>query len=474
MNYKGILFFLGINSLIVSFFSILNILYSFYFNFILDINSYLICFFTTLLLGLLFCFVGYKFNKNISINDQILLFILTFVFIPLFLSLPYYFSIYNLNFLNSYFESVSGFTATGFSTIKNVNNIDEPLLLWRSSSQWLGGLLFIIATIGTLSSKQIKINPAYLMTSSDTISNFYSNFNYNFIKVLLIYFFSTILIIFLYSLFDLRLFDSFNLAFTIISSGGFIPSNFLSDIIKTDTQILILSLTLLFPIFNFYLLFKIFSNKFKFKEHQEDLHLSIMIIFLTLSLYFFIIPNKNLLDIFLGVVSSVSTSGISNYFSSSVDMSLFFILLTIIGGSLISASSGFKYVRFYILLKISYNEIYKLVKPINIFNKNLFNSESKIEDLDSKITFLIFVLFIISIFVLSSILTFDDMTFENAFKLSILTLTNTVTSSLYGLDNLSFFDLNIMSKMSLIVFMILGKIELIAVLYLIKKFIFRE
>ena len=92
---------------------------------------------------------------------------------------------------------MSGITATGFSIIENTQDIDEALLLWRSSSQWLGGLLFIIATIGTLSSKQIKVNPAYLMTSSDTISNFYSNFNYNFIKVLLIYFFSTILIIFL-------------------------------------------------------------------------------------------------------------------------------------------------------------------------------------------------------------------------------------------------------------------------------------
>ena len=84
-------------------------------------------------------------------------------FIPLLISIPYFLSIYNISFLNSYFESVSGITATGFSVIENIQDIDEPLLLWRSSSQWLGGLFFLIAVIGTIGSKQIKIKPAYLV-----------------------------------------------------------------------------------------------------------------------------------------------------------------------------------------------------------------------------------------------------------------------------------------------------------------------
>ena len=77
------------------------------------------------------------------------------------------------------------------------------------------------------------------------------------------------------------------------------------------------------------------------------------------------------------------------------------------------------------------------------------------------------------IFILSSILTLDTLNFEDSFKLSILTLTNTVTSSLYGMENLSFFNFNNFTKISLIIFMIFGKIEIIAVLFLLKKFIFR-
>jgi len=209
------------------------------------------------------------------------------------------------------------------------------------------------------------------------------------------------------------------------------------------------------------------------RNYREDLHLISLIILLTLFLYFIFFSDEIFVDVFFYIITSISTSGISNY-SSDFDISLFFILLTLIGGSLISVSSGFKYVRFYILLKTSYQEIYRLVKPLNIIDKNLFNNDSKISDQDVKIAFLVFISFIVSVFILSSILTLDILSFENSFKLTILTLTNTVNSSLYGLENLSFIDLNNFTKISLIVFMILGKIEIIAILYLIKRFVFRE
>ncbi|SVD74941.1 uncharacterized protein METZ01_LOCUS427795, partial [marine metagenome] len=260
MNYKSILFFLGIYSLLVSLFSILNILYSIYFDFIIDLNSYLITFFISLIVGSFFYYVGRNHSKDITLTDQIIFIVLSFILIPFLISIPYVLSIYDIGLLNSYFESVSGFTTTGFSIIENVENVDEPLILWRSSSQWLGGLLFLVATIGTIGSKQIKIKPAYLITGGASGRNFYNNFNYNFIKILLIYFFSTIFVIFLYSLVDIRLLDAFNLAFTTISSGGFIPTDNLSNIVETNLQIFVLSITLLFPIFNFFLLHDVITR----------------------------------------------------------------------------------------------------------------------------------------------------------------------------------------------------------------------
>ena len=91
--------------------------------------------------------------------------------------------------------------------------------------------------------------------------------------------------------------------------------------------------------------------------------LGLIVIILTLFFYFFVIPDEGFAKVFFAITSSISTSGITTY-SSNLDLSLFFILLTIVGGSLISTSSGFKYTRIYILLKISYLEIYRLVKFI--------------------------------------------------------------------------------------------------------------
>jgi len=124
MNYKSILFFLGIYSLLVSLFSILNILYSIYFDFIIDLNSYLITFFISLIVGSFFYYVGRNHNKDITLTDQIIFIVLSFILIPFLISIPYVLSIYDIGLLNSYFESVSGFTATGFSIIENVENVD--------------------------------------------------------------------------------------------------------------------------------------------------------------------------------------------------------------------------------------------------------------------------------------------------------------------------------------------------------------
>ena len=121
MNYKGILFFLGIYSLVVSLFSILNIFYSIYFEFIVDLNSYLMTLSISGIAGSLFCYVGRNHNKDITLTDQIIFILLSFVLIPCLISIPYLFSIYDIGLLNSYFESISGFTTTGFSIIQNID-----------------------------------------------------------------------------------------------------------------------------------------------------------------------------------------------------------------------------------------------------------------------------------------------------------------------------------------------------------------
>jgi len=96
-------------------------------------------------------------------------------------------------------------------------------------------------------------------------------------------------------------------------------------------------------------------------------------------------------------------------------------------------------------------------------------SEKKINSENIKISFLVFIFFFLSLFILSSILLNDFLDFENSFKLSILTLTNTAASNIYGIEDIKFANLFTFSKISLIFFMIIAKIEMLAIFILFRK-----
>ena len=185
------------------------------------------------------------------------------------------------------------------------------------------------------------------------------------------------------------------------------------------------------------------------------------------------LDNITITDSILSILSSLSTSGISKDIDVG-NFSLYFLFISIIGGSLISNSSGIKFLRIYILVKSSLSEIFKLVRPNNITNQNILFSEKKINNQNMKISFMIFISFFLSLFILSGILLFDQISFENSFKLSILTLTNTVSSSLYGSENIVFANLLTSSKIAIIIFMIIGKIELISFFLIIRRIFFKN
>ena len=257
---------------------------------------------------------------------------------------------------------------------------------------------------------------------------------------------------------------------TLVSAGGFLPTDNLNDIFSTKLQKIILIFSLVLSFLNFYFLFNLFNRKTFIKNHREDIYLLSISIIFVLIIYF---NNFDGFNIIINVVSSLANSGIT-LIEDNNNFSLFFLFLTIIGGSLISNTSGIKFSRFYILLKITSAEVLKLISPNSIINKTIFNSENKITDENVKISFLIFISFFLSLFILSSCLVFDEIGFESSFKLAILALTNTVNSEIYGLENFAFANLLISSKISLIIFMIIGKIELISIFLILKNFFFKD
>ena len=470
MNFRSISFYLSLFCFPISFLAFINILYSSYFDYFLSIESYFITLALSLFFGFGFYFFGKQSNKKINFIEQLILIILVYLTIGLLIAIPFYTSNLQITILSSLFESISGLTGTGFSTFKNIKYLDPTLILWRSSSQWVGGLFFLFFLILLFSNKKFNYKMTYLTYAGESNNKSEDNIKNNLLKIFIFYCVLSIIYFSLLNLSGVRLFNSLNLTMTLVSSGGFIPSDSLNEIITTNYQKTIFIICLIFSMLNFYFLFNIFNKKILIKSHKEDLYLIVLAGIFILLIYF----NKfDLLDIILSVASSLSNSGLT-LLKNENNLGLYFLFLTIIGGSLISNSSGIKLSRFYILLKITSAEIIRLISPNSVINKTIFNSENKITDDNIKISFLIFISFFLSLFILSSFLILDNIGFERSFKLSILALTNTVNSEMYNLQNLSFANLLISSKISLIIFMIIGKIELISIFLIFKKILFKD
>jgi trk system potassium uptake protein TrkH len=145
----------------------------------------------------------------------------------------------------------------------------------------------------------------------------------------------------------------------------------------------------------------------------------------------------------------------------------------IIGGSFFSTSSGLRFLKIYSLTKYSFNQILSFSKPKNVFMNKLLFSKINFDFKEINKYFLTILIFIISLFILTSLLSLSDISFESSFKLAILTLMNTVNSSAYGLSDFNFSNLHFLTKYFLIFFMIIGRVELLSLLLLAKKFLFK-
>ncbi len=468
MSYFSLIY-LGIFSLIISVLSFFNIIYSYYFNLYLNINSYIYSLILSLLLGLIFL-IKKRDDFKVSIYHKILTVISGYFILPIIISIPFYFSIYNISFLDSYFEAISGFTSTGFSVFDNIKHLDESLIIWRSSSQWIGGLYFlfsIILLINIFDNSLKKSLTNYLsFNTSETLKQ--SS------KILILYTLLTFFIFAVLNFLDFRIFDSFNLSMTLISSGGFLPVNNLSSIVNTNIREIVFALLMLISFFSIFLSYNlIFFKNRNITFFQEDIYLFIYLFMLTFLFFLLFNSEYNFSVILLSLTSSISNIGIS-LDQSPQNLSFIFLILVIIGGSFFSTSSGIRFLKVYALFKFSINELISHVRPKNVFlNKDLFLNLSftKIE-IDKY--FLSLIVFIISLFLLTSLLTVSGISLESSFKLSILTLMNTVNSSMYGINYFDFQELQFFTKYYLIIFMIIGRVELLTFLIICKKFLFKN
>ena len=462
--------YIGSFLIFISILSFINIIYSNYFDIFFNIETYVYTFAISFILGSLLFYLNRKSIKKITLYEKIFTVLLGYFLFPLIISIPYYFSIQNISLLNSYFEAISGFTSTGFTIFDNIKQLDESLILWRSTSQWIGGIYFLFSILLLIDIFDKNLKKSFTE---------YLSFNYNEIfkqslKIIIIYTLLTLLIFIVFKILNLRTFDAFNLSLSIISSGGFLPVNRIDYLFDSDISKIFLSFTMILSFFSLFLTYNlIFYNKKKINFLSEDLNLLIYLLVIISFSFVFLNTSNNFPSILVAISSSISNIGIS--FSDTPSNLIFmFFIMVIIGGSFFSTSSGIRVIKILSLIKFSINNLLSHTKPNQIYSNKVTLINENTEKSDINKYFFSIIIFIISLFILTLLLTLSEINFEQSFKLAILTIMNTVNSSMFELSNFDFYNLSLFTKVYLIIFMIIGRVELLTILILFKKFLFKN
>jgi len=473
-TYKTVFFAIGVLLIILGAFMLIP----FFVQFIYDEknNIFLSSASVTVFIGILLVLTNSEENRKLNLQQAFLLTTLSWLSIAFFGSLPFLLSNLNLSMTDSFFESMSGITTTGSTVITNLDNAPKSILIWRAILQWLGGIGVIVMAITIL--PLLNVGGMQLFKKdqmSDTAEKILPKTREVTLLISTIYLGLTLACGVAYWAVGMNIFDSIAHSMTTIATGGF--STYSSSIgYFQNAKIEIVSIIFIIlgslP-FIAYLKFlkgdkKIFFTDIQIKGLVYILIISVLIMFLYLMLstkeYSF---SENLRISTFNIVSIVSGTGyVTTDFSSWGKFPLiFFLFLMFVGGCAGSTTCGIKIFRFQILGSFIINQIKKLVYPHGVFSIK-YNKEKISNTFVYSIMTFIFLYFFI-FFILATFLSINGLDFVTAISGSASAISNVGPGlgEIIG-PNGNFSDLPNFSKLSLSLGMLLGRLELFAVLVL--------
>ena len=429
----------------------------------------------TAFIGILLVLTNLEENKKLNLQQAFLLTTLSWLSIAIFGCLPFLLANLNLSFVDAFFESMSGITTTGSTVITDLDNAPKGILMWRSIMQWLGGIGIIVMAITVLPLLNVGGMQLFRMESSDTTEKILPKAREVTLIISIIYLGLTFVCAIAYWRFGMNIFDSIAHAMTTIATGGF--STYSSSIgYFQNPKIEIISIIFIIlgsvP-FIAYLKFVKGDKKIFFKDVQIKGLIYILIISVLLMFLYLLLNNKeysfteNLRISTFNVVSILSGTGYvtSNFSLWGKFPLVFFLFLMFIGGCAGSTTCGIKIFRFQILGLFILNQIRKLVYPHGIFPMKYNNEKISNTFIYSIITFIFLYFFIF--FILAALLSLNGLDFVTALSGSASAISNVGPGlgDVIG-PNGNFSDLPNFSKLSLSLGMLLGRLELFAVLVL--------
>ena len=472
-NYKTVFFAIGVLLVILGAFMLIP----FFVQFIYDEknNTFLLSALVTAFIGTLLVLTNLEENKKLNLQQAFLLTTLSWLGIAIFGCLPFLLSNLNLSLVDAFFESMSGITTTGSTIITNLDDAPKSILIWRAILQWLGGIGVIVMAITILPLLNIGGMQLFRMESSDTTEKILPKTREITLIISIIYLALTFTCGISYWAVGMNIFDSIAHSMTTIATGGFSTySGSIGHFQNPRIEIISIIFIILGSIpFIAYLKFVKGDKKIFLKDAQIKGLIYILIISILLMFLYLMLSNKehsfseNLRISTFNVVSVLSGTGyVTADFSSWGNFPLiFFLFLMFIGGCAGSTTCGIKIFRFQILSHFIINQIKKLVYPHGVFSIKYNNEKINDTFIYSIITFIFLYFFIF--FILAALLSVNGLDFITAISGSASAISNVGP----GLGNVigpngNFSDLPNFSKLSLSLGMLLGRLELFAVLVL--------
>ena len=472
-NNKTVFFAIGVLLVILGIFMLIP----FFVQFIYDEknNTFLLSASVTAFIGTLLVLTNLEENKKLNLQQAFLLTTLSWLGIAIFGCLPFLLSNLNLSLVDAFFESMSGITTTGSTIITNLDDAPKSILIWRAILQWLGGIGVIVMAITILPLLNIGGMQLFRMESSDTTEKILPKTREITLIISIIYLALTFTCGISYWAVGMNIFDSIAHSMTTIATGGFSTySGSIGHFQNPRIEIISIIFIVLGSIpFIAYLKFVKGDKKIFLKDAQIKGLIYILIISILLMFLYLMLSNKeysfseNLRISTFNVVSVLSGTGyVTADFSSWGNFPLiFFLFLMFIGGCAGSTTCGIKIFRFQILGHFIINQIKKLVYPHGVFSIKYNNEKINDTFIYSIITFIFLYFFIF--FILAALLSVNGLDFITAISGSASAIANVGP----GLGNVigpngNFSDLPNFSKLSLSLGMLLGRLELFAVLVL--------
>ena len=469
-NYKTVFFTLGVLLIVLGFSMLVPITVQLIYN---EFNStFIISSIITITFGILFFLANIDHNRSLSTQQAFLLTALSWIGVAIFGSIPFIFSDLNLSITDAFFESMSGITTTGATIINNLSDTPKAILSWRAMLQWLGGIGIIVMAITLMPIMNIGGMQLLKISSGDSSEKILPKSKQISLRLVIIYFSLTLLCAFFYKVCGMNFFDSLTHSMTTIATGGF--SNYNQSIgffesAKIEYVSIIFIILGSIPFIS-YIKFLSGNKRIIFKDEQIKLFFKLIFFSIFILFIYLAIVNKSIFEIQLraiifNVVSILTGTG---YVTKEFDQwgnfpLIFFLLLMFIGGCAGSTTCGIKVFRVHMLYFFLKNQLLKIIYPRAIINLKYNNDIVQDKLIASIISFIY--LYIIIFFVISALLTLTGLNFITSISGAASSISNVGP----GLGNeigpnSNYANLPAVSKWILSTGMILGRLEIFAIL----------